>query len=27
MYDGATLQGPFRTLRGEAALPVLDDTA
>lgn len=27
MYDGATLQGPFRTLRGESALPVLDDTA
>lgn len=26
MYDGATLQGPFRTLRGEAALPVLDTT-
>lgn len=27
MYDGATLQGPFRTLRGDDALPVLGDTA
>ena len=27
MYDGATLQGPFRTLRGDGALPVLDDAA
>jgi cytoskeletal protein CcmA (bactofilin family) len=25
MYDGATLQGPFRTLRGDDALPVLGD--
>lgn len=24
MYDGATLQGPFRTLRSEDSLPVLD---
>jgi cytoskeletal protein CcmA (bactofilin family) len=23
MYDGATIQGPFRTLRGEDSLPVL----
>lgn len=27
MYDGATLQGPFKTLRGDGVLPVLDDTA
>ena len=26
MYDGATLQGPFRTLRSDDALPVLDET-
>ena len=26
MYDGAVLQGPFRTLRGEQSLPVLSPT-
>jgi hypothetical protein len=24
MYDGAILQGPFKTLRADQALPVLD---
>ena len=27
MYDGAQLQGPFKTLKGITSLPVLDDVA